>query len=947
MLTVLLFRAQRPRTAGVARLQAQRGPHTQEWKQHRRGRVGTTASSLPRAAVHTASSLPRAAVHTASSLPRAAVHTASSLLRAAVHTASSLPRAAVHTASSLPRAAVHTASSLPRAAVHTASSLPRAAVHTASSEASRPRPPDPRRHQGRCPGACVFSAARGALVLVQAPTGGTGPPHRLFTQQRPERGDRTARVPAAHVCTGCRVRHAMCLVCARPCDHACACRAVRVRVRVVTCHVVGDTVQFTVSAGPAPQDAGAQLYDVRLSPFRLQIPGQPAPTQLHLLGGATLTGVGRGRGRPCSASTGGQGQRGTEGQSRRRPCRAQAGAAGAATPGAARTPGSPAGPAPDRPLLPGQLELHLTETQEDVPVTWSFVSSPEMAVTVQPRAQGQGQAAAAPAVSEALKAVLERLVARACPSVVLSARPVGAREAQKLQRLPPAPQEPCPPKPPRAHELKLLVKNVRASLLDAPGASGSGRAAAGRGFTGSPKPLCVVRLNDPAQEFSSALLRNATDLTELSAKSKELCLQISEAGGAPQALLATATIPLDLFKKQPAGPQSFTLTSGASRDGSVLGWVSAEFSYAEPGEAKSRQSPPPAPAAKIEKDRMVMPCGTVVTTVTAVKTRPRFDASRVSPLGSGESGWLSRGYGSAKQVRHEPEQGVARRVFWSQTQTFVGPPVKSASCSWGCRLFSKEVYRGLTVGISAAESPLKTPVKVKVIEKDISVHAAACHGAPVSKTLSSSDTELLVLNGSDPVAEVAIRQLSESSKLKLRSPRKKSTIIISGISKVLPPPAPGSGRAEPSASIQQGPLTSVLFCASPTRAGLTCSSRPAPAASFPLTLLSPPQTSLSQDQDAALMLDYAASMDGAPGEDSPAPQGAVAAPAPPEEEASLALEPQEDELDPWDLEEPQAAGAWGGQAPLDPDGDELSESSVSISEPGAAKKHKGTGPAHR
>lgn len=43
-------------------------------------------------------------------------------------------------------------------------------------------------------------------------------------------------------------------------------------------------------------------------------------------------------------------------------------------------------------------------------------------------------------------------------------------------------------------------------------------------------------------------------------------------------------------------------------------------------------------------------------------------------------------------------------------------------------------------GFSLAESPLRTPVKVKVIEKDISVHAVACHGAPVSKTLSSSDT---------------------------------------------------------------------------------------------------------------------------------------------------------------------------------------------------------------
>ncbi|KAK2116427.1 C2 domain-containing protein 2 [Saguinus oedipus] len=137
-----------------------------------------------------------------------------------------------------------------------------------------------------------------------------------------------------------------------------------------------------------------------------------------------------------------------------------------------------------------------------------------------------------------------------------------------------------------------------------------------------------------------------------------------------------------------------------------------------------------------------MPCGTVVTTVTAVKTKPRVDMGRASPLSS--------------------------------------------------------------------ESPVKTPVKVKVIEKDISVQAIACSSAPVSKMLSSSDTELLVLNGSDPVAEVAIQQLSESSKLKLKSSWKKSTSIISGISK----------------------------------------------------------TSLSQDHDAALMQDCAASMDCAHQEDA-------------------------------------------------------------------------------
>lgn len=41
-----------------------------------------------------------------------------------------------------------------------------------------------------------------------------------------------------------------------------------------------------------------------------------------------------------------------------------------------------------------------------------------------------------------------------------------------------------------------------------------------------------------------------------------------------------------------------------------------------------------------------------------------------------------------------------------------------------------------------------------------------------------------MLNGADPVAEAAIRQLHRSAKQKLKSPVKKSTIIISGIAKV-------------------------------------------------------------------------------------------------------------------------------------------------------------------
>ncbi|KAM6225285.1 C2 domain-containing protein 2 [Rhynchocyon petersi] len=501
--------------------------------------------------------------------------------------------------------------------------------------------------------------------------------------------------------------------------------------KVVTCSVVGEALQFMVSALPAsPEGARCSLYNVRLSPFHLR------------------------------------------------------------------------------------LELHMQEKREDIQIRWSFINVPEMAIHIQPKALQEDQLAETSAIHENLKDILKHLVCSSSPSVVLSTKPTSVKEVQTLQQTSSAPQESCPPKPPRAHKLRLLLKNFRASLLN------------DAGIPGIMKPVCTAQLNEPVQSFSSSPAQTTTDLMweeeftfELNAKSRELQLQLSEDGRPSEGLFATTTIPLDLFKKQPSGSQSFTLTRGSTAGSPVLGSITVEFSYIEPSESKPWPIPPPVPAAKVEKDRTVMPCGTVVTTVTAVKTKPRFDVGRSSPL--------------------------------------------------------------------SPESPVKTPVKVKVIEKDISVQAISCHSAPVSKTFSSSDTELLVLNGSDPVAEVAIRQLSESSKLKLKSPRKKSTIIISGISK----------------------------------------------------------TSLSQDNEASMMLDYAASMDSEHQEGSLSHLGATGTTSPPEEDpvvqAPPTLEPQVNELDSWDLEkEPQNAG-WDDHHPLDLDGDELSESSVSVSEPGAAKKHKG------
>ncbi|XP_031956964.1 C2 domain-containing protein 2 isoform X1 [Corvus moneduloides] len=463
-----------------------------------------------------------------------------------------------------------------------------------------------------------------------------------------------------------------------------------------------------------------------------------------------------------------------------------------------------------------QLQVYVKDKGEDVKVEWFLINTNEINFEIQPAVQ-EGQTTGTCAISETFRDVLKNLFSSASPSVVLSVRPADTKEVQNAQNTSLLLQGTSPPKPPRAHDLKLLVRNIAVKLSDL-------RAA------GSTDLVCIVQLNDPMQKFSSSVAKNAAHpfwkeefIFELSAKSKALQLQIVEDGKLDSPFSGKVTVPLDLFRKQPSGQHSFALHSKAressSEPGPGLGSISAEFSFIEPSELKARQVSSPVLATKIEKDRTVMPCGTVVTTVTAVRTKPRLEG-RSSPL--------------------------------------------------------------------STDSPVKTPVKVKVTEKDITVEALHSHGAPVSKTLSSSDTELLVLNGTDPVAEAAIRQLSESAKQKLKSPRKKSTIIISGVSK----------------------------------------------------------TSLSQDSEASLMMDYAAAMDSSCREaDPPTVEEAVAKITSDEKQSLGASErvpdtdPQQSTHEAWGLE--NGSQQWDTSTLLDQTSEEISGSSLSVSETGSMKKSKG------
>ncbi|KAF7701433.1 C2 domain-containing protein 2 isoform X1 [Silurus meridionalis] len=341
-----------------------------------------------------------------------------------------------------------------------------------------------------------------------------------------------------------------------------------------------------------------------------------------------------------------------------------------------------------------QLALQMAEVDGEVQITWGLEQLNLTHLQLTP-SYTQGTSVC---VSEvAVKSRLQQILCETRASVTLSSRTAQPADLKEMRNR--ILEVSTPPKPPRAHQWKLLVKNIRVTYNQE------------NGVAGSVSPQCVLQLDDPPQTLSSAVLGDVSEpvwdhpfIFELSGRSKELKIQLLDHGKPPDScVLGQVCVPFNLVKRSPRGENTFTLMNTHQ----VIGSLTTELSYLEPSEVRTWQPPTPASARRVEMDRTVMPCGTVVTTVTAVRSRP-------------------------------------------------GRPLPTES--------------------------VKPPAKAKLAERRVSEQPSVL-GAKVSKALSASDTELLMLNGTDPVAEAAIKQLYESAKQKLKSPVKKSTIIISGVAK--------------------------------------------------------------------------------------------------------------------------------------------------------------------
>ncbi|CAI9588275.1 unnamed protein product [Staurois parvus] len=227
------------------------------------------------------------------------------------------------------------------------------------------------------------------------------------------------------------------------------------------------------------------------------------------------------------------------------------------------------------------------------------------------------------------------------------------------------------------------------------------------------KQTRVIRLQNKGEVCSVSWTEEMTfDLTH---QSKGLSLKVYQLSkGTDNVLLGNTLVALCSPGREMSRRHVYPLTPSPVLPKTTMQAISVEVNliYAALGTPTERLSI--TPTKKVEMDRTVMPDGTLITTVTTIQSRPKFDGKM--------------------------------------------------------------------------DSAVRSPTKVEVSENKPVVlpHTYSSGSFP-----SGSDGFMQLLDGSpvsiklDPVAETAIRQLTEPmNKPSKRTPTKRSTLIISGVSKV-------------------------------------------------------------------------------------------------------------------------------------------------------------------
>ncbi|XP_071111304.1 phospholipid transfer protein C2CD2L-like isoform X3 [Haliotis cracherodii] len=304
--------------------------------------------------------------------------------------------------------------------------------------------------------------------------------------------------------------------------------------------------------------------------------------------------------------------------------------------------------------------------------------------------------------------------------------PIEASQYQSAFQTPVSQATDVPPKPPRSTaDKRLLVKVIKANGVGA-------KEIGGLNFLGSVNPVVLLLMDDPIQNHSTSVVRNASNpfwdesfLFDVTQHSNELRFEVFDKTKQPgEDFLGETTVYMSDLRLTPSSRQILALQSRPGNMDSISGSLTVEFLFMDSAEAEmmmgmsSAPNSQVSPKRRIETERTITPGGTVITTTTTTTHRPQFGPPQPGPDG------------------HTPS--LVEKHHHSN------PDLDSSSTL-------------------SADSPY----------------------FPGDQSLSASaSSELIVINGVESVTEAAIRELKDQSR-RPRTPTKTSTLIITGVKRTI------------------------------------------------------------------------------------------------------------------------------------------------------------------
>ncbi|KAM4652735.1 phospholipid transfer protein C2CD2L [Discoglossus pictus] len=347
-----------------------------------------------------------------------------------------------------------------------------------------------------------------------------------------------------------------------------------------------------------------------------------------------------------------------------------------------------------------QMEVRLQELpQEGLLVSWGFKEHPNFTLQVAPRLSHQSRERGADLCT--LHNLIQDALLNAQPSMVfnLNAREGDMGLCDRLLRGSPS----------RTDASKLLLRQLYLQDITLPNTEVSLKCEAELDSPWQRRETVWVKAQRVGASFNISWSEEMT--FDLTPQSKELSLKVWQSSES-NILLGQTSVSLGSPFKELCRKHIYPLILSSAVSKTSTPTISVEFLLPEPSLPRMTLGTTPprlniTPTKKVEMDRMVMPDGTIVTTVTTIQSRPKLD--------------------------------------------------------------------GLI------DSPSRSPSKVEVTENKPVILPRSC--SPGSSPSGSGDSPVSLKL--DPVAETAIRQLTEpSNKPAKKTPTKRSTLIISGVSKV-------------------------------------------------------------------------------------------------------------------------------------------------------------------